>query len=122
MLLNFASMIAKRKKYITLWLYSGLFMVILILIVGGVTRITNSGLSITHWSPIGDLPTEENMINSYKSWQESPQGKELKYPFQEFKPIYFWEYLHRLLTRVMMMMIYIIPFIIFIWKKWITKK
>ena len=119
MLVNFVEMKLDKKKYVKAWLYCGLLMIFLILIVGGITRLTDSGLSMTHWHPIGDLPTYGNIESSYILWIDSPQGKHLSYDFDKFKFIYFWEYLHRLLARSIGL-IFIIPFIFFILKRWIN--
>ena len=78
----------KQKRIITAWLMSGIFLIALMIVIGGVTRITESGLSMVNWSIPGELPTEKNIEKSYIEWQKSPQGKHLNsLDFEEFKTI-----------------------------------
>lgn len=90
---------------IAVWLWSLSFMVFLMVVVGGVTRLTRSGLSITEWKPIsGIIPplseaaweTEFSLYKSYPEYREVNKGITLS----EFKGIYFWEYVHRLWGRL----------------------
>lgn len=112
----------KQKRIITAWLMSGIFLIALMIVIGGVTRITESGLSMVNWSIPGELPTEKNIEKSYIEWQKSPQGKHLNsLDFEEFKTIYFWEYIHRMTGRIIGL-IFIIPFIFFVIKRWIKKE
>ena len=111
----------KEKKIIRNWLYCGLFLIAVMVVIGGITRLTNSGLSMVEWSVTGELPTEENISISYESWKCSPQGIELNYTFDKFKKIYFWEYIHRMTGRFLGLL-FIIPFLAFWRMKWITVK
>ena len=118
-----------KKKYsniVRYWLYSLLFLLIVIVAVGGLTRLTNSGLSITEWEVIsGIFPPFNN-----KDWHEV-FGLYKKIPqyylvnknisLAEFKIIYYWEYFHRLLGRLFGL-IFLIPFIFFIIKKIFSKE
>jgi cytochrome c oxidase assembly protein subunit 15 len=91
-------------------------------IVGGITRLTDSGLSMVDWSIYGEFPTEKNILESYNDWQESPQGKQLhSTDFEEFKKIYFWEYIHRMIGRLLGL-VFIIPFIYFLVKRKLNRK
>ena len=118
-----------KKEYsdvIRYWLYLLLFLLIVIIVVGGLTRLTNSGLSITEWEVIsGIFPPFNN-----KDWHEAfdlykkiPQyylvNKNIS--LAEFKIIYYWEYFHRLLGRLFGL-IFLIPFIFFIIKKVFSKE
>ena len=118
-----------KKEYsnvIRYWLYLLLFLLIVIVAVGGLTRLTNSGLSITEWEVIsGIFPPFNN-----KDWHEVfdlykkiPQyylvNKNIS--LAEFKIIYYWEYFHRLLGRLFGL-IFLIPFIFFIIKKVFSKE
>jgi cytochrome c oxidase assembly protein subunit 15 len=118
-----------KKEYsdiIRYWLYLLLFLLIVIVVVGGLTRLTNSGLSITEWEVIsGIFPPFNN-----KDWHEAfdlykkiPQyylvNKNIS--LAEFKIIYYWEYFHRLLGRLFGL-IFLIPFIFFIIKKIFSKE
>ena len=118
-----------KKEYSNIvrwWLYLLLFLLIVIVVVGGLTRLTNSGLSITEWEVIsGIFPPFNN-----KDWHEAfdlykkiPQyylvNKNIS--LAEFKIIYYWEYFHRLLGRLFGL-IFLIPFIFFIIKKIFSKE
>jgi cytochrome c oxidase assembly protein subunit 15 len=121
-------MILKKEHsdIVRYWLYLLLFLLIVIVVVGGLTRLTNSGLSITEWEVIsGIFPPFNN-----KDWHEAfdlykkiPQyylvNKNIS--LDEFKIIYYWEYFHRLLGRLLGL-IFLIPFIFFIIKKTFSKE
>lgn len=111
----------KDKKQIRSWYWSGAILVFLILIVGGITRLTDSGLSMVEWKPLmGVIPpiSEEawqdtfEMYKQYPEYQQRNAGMELS----EFKYIFFWEYLHRILGRFIGI-VFIIPFGWFLVKK-----
>ncbi len=106
-------------KIIQVWLVIGLVMIFFQVVIGGVTRLTDSGLSITEWSVIqGTLPPMNTMeweeafdlykIHARKQY-ESLHGD---MTLSEFKFIFFWEYFHRLWARLMGF-VFIIPFLIF---------
>ena len=89
------------------WLWSVAILVILMVVVGGVTRLTESGLSITEWQPIsGALPplTEAQWQAQFAAYQKIPQYTEVNGPagmtLQAYKHIFFWEWFHRLLGRL----------------------
>ena len=106
------------------WLMIGLVMVFFQVFIGGVTRLTDSGLSITEWAVIqGTLPPMnagewevafERYKVSAKRQYESLHGD---MTMSEFKVIFFWEYFHRLWARLMGF-VFIIPFFFFLYKKW----
>ena len=93
----------KIKKLFLYWLIISLILVFLIIIVGGLTRLTNSGLSITEWELFkGILPpfNDENLgIYILKNIKQIPQYKLLNFnmSLDEFKIIFYWEYFHRIL-------------------------
>jgi heme a synthase len=124
MLLTFAIMNLKRKKIVSYWLFSGLTIVILMVIIGGVTRITNSGLSMVNWKFEGTLPpiNDTEWQVEFDQYKLSPEGTKVnsEMTVSEFKKIYFWEYLHRMTGRLLGI-IFIIPFFFFLIKKWFTK-
>ena len=112
----------KENRPIILWLISGCLLIFIMVIVGGITRLTDSGLSMVDWSIYGEFPTEKNILESYNDWQESPQGKQLhSKDFDEFKKIYFWEYIHRMIGRLLGL-VFIIPFIYFLVKRKLNRK
>jgi len=111
----------KYTKTIRIWLIIGLIMLIGQVILGGITRLTGSGLSITRWDIItGVIPplNAEQWVNSFELYKETPQFHKINSTFtiQEFKFIYFWEYFHRLWVRSLGF-VFLIPFLIFVLKK-----
>ncbi|MCZ2140460.1 MAG: COX15/CtaA family protein [Bacteroidia bacterium] len=115
----------KTNRAIIIWLYTGCFLVFAMVVVGGITRLTGSGLSITEWNVItGSIPpmSEQHWQEEFLKYQQSPQFKHINSSFQlhDFKAIYWWEYLHRLIGRLMGI-IFIVPFLYFLAKKQISK-
>ncbi|MGB5363623.1 MAG: COX15/CtaA family protein [Aureibaculum sp.] len=111
----------KYSKTIRIWLITGLVMLIGQVILGGITRLTGSGLSITRWDIVsGTIPplNAEQWQDAFNLYKETPQyHKLIKYfTIGDFKVIYFWEYAHRLWVRILGF-IFLIPFIIFIIRK-----
>lgn len=109
-----------------LWIKILIFLIISIIIVGGLTRLTGSGLSITEWNLFDGIipPLNEADWNNYFSlYKNIPQFKLLNYniSIEEFKIIFLWEYFHRLLARFIGIF-YFIPLIFFIYQKVFTKK
>ena len=108
------------------WLISCLALVFLIIIVGGLTRLTNSGLSITEWELFKGIfpPLNKNSWEIYfNEYKKIPQYKLLNYnmSIEEFKIIFYWEYFHRILARLIGLF-FLIPFIYFYFSKKIEKK
>ena len=118
----------KNKKYhifFSVWLGGLISLVILIILVGGLTRLTESGLSITKWELIsGILPpfTTADWEKYFLQYKEIPQFILLnsKMSLDQFKTIFLWEYYHRLLGRVIGLF-FIIPFLFLIYKKVLDK-
>lgn len=107
-------------KHVRVWLFLGLLLIFGQIMIGGVTRLTGSGLSITKWEIItGTIPPmdEESWIDEFGLYQQTPQYKLINkgMSLSEFKMIYFWEYLHRLWAR-WMGLIFLFPFLWF-WRK-----
>ena len=93
------------KSKLILWLFMGCFLVFGMVVVGGITRLTGSGLSITEWKVVtGTIPplNESQWISEFQKYQQIPQYKELNSGFtlSDFKFIYFWEFIHRLIGRL----------------------
>ena len=112
--------------YIKFWLVLITSLVGLMIIVGGLTRLTDSGLSITRWELIsGILPpfTYDQWNNAFSLYKEIPEYKLLNFSMtlNEFKTIYWWEYAHRLLGRLIGIL-YLLPLIFFTIKKSFSKK
>ena len=117
-------MFLEKKEYqkpVIFWLSSLLVMLFIIVMVGGLTRLTDSGLSITRWEIItGILPpfTNHGWQKAFDLYKEIPQFYLMNQniTLSEFKVIYYWEYVHRLLGRVFGLL-FLIPFIYFYLKK-----
>ena len=114
------------SKFINYWLISLLLFIGLIVIVGGLTRLTDSGLSITTWDVVkGILPpiTKNQWIDAFNLYKQIPQYYLLNenMTMNEFKVIYYWEYIHRILGRILGLL-FLIPFLFIYLKKILTKK
>ncbi|MFM2146601.1 MAG: hypothetical protein RL732_1437 [Bacteroidota bacterium] len=106
--------------WIALWLLLGVVMIIIQIVIGGITRLTGSGLSITEWQPIlGALPplNEADWQQAFDAYKEIGQYKQLNFHFTlaDFKFIYFWEWFHRLWARLIAVA-FAIPFVLFLVK------
>lgn len=116
----------RKNTYITIWLYLSLFLVFLLIFIGGLTRLTESGLSITSWELFsGILPplNEKQWQNYFSLYKQIPQYKEINLGMSmaEFKYIFWWEYIHRLLARLAALA-FVLPFIYFLVKKFFSFK
>lgn len=115
----------KHQRIIALWLLTGVLMIIIQVLLGGITRLTGSGLSITNWDPImGIVPplTHEDWSAAFQKYQETPQSQLINSSFTlaDFKEIFFWEWFHRFWARLLGF-VFIIPFVFFAVKKWFTR-
>lgn len=118
--------IHQHNKPIFYWLISGCFLIFLMVIIGGITRLTNSGLSMVEWKLIiGTIPplNETQWLETFEKYKQFPEYQIINTHFnlEEFKSIFFWEYLHRLLGRIIGI-VFIIPFIYFLIKRKLQKK
>lgn len=117
-----------NQKYsiVRIWLWIGIVMVLIQFLLGSVTRLTGSGLSITEWNVVSGViyPYTDEMWNrEFDLYKAKPQYSKITYgmTLKEFKYIYFWEYFHRLWARFIAV-VFFIPFFYFIWKRMIKKK
>ncbi len=112
-------------KAIIYWLLTGCLLIYIMIVIGCLTRLTHSGLSITDWSFMGSIPpVNENMWQQrFEKYQHSPEFQKINFnmTLDEFKPIFMWEYVHRLIGRIMMY-VFAIGFIYFLIKKKIKKE
>tara|TARA_Y100001958_G_C21218469_1_gene543838 strand:+ start:753 stop:1778 length:1026 start_codon:yes stop_codon:yes gene_type:complete len=121
-------MFVNEKKINSLflkWLNTSLILVFLIIIIGGLTRLTNSGLSITEWELFKGIlfPLNEGTWNYYfEQYKKIPQYKLINsnMSLDEFKIIFYWEYAHRLIARLIGLF-FLIPLIFFYISKKIDK-
>jgi heme a synthase len=105
---------------VRLWLLAAAAMIFLTLLVGGATRLTESGLSIVEWKPItGVLPplSENEWQAEFAKYQTIPQYRELNrgMSLDSFKVIYWWEWSHRLFARATGL-VFLLPFLFFLWR------
>lgn len=115
----------QKNKPVATWLFIGAGMLIIQVLLGGLTRLTGSGLSITEWQPIlGALPpmNEQAWNEAFEKYKQIAQFKYIHNHFtlSDFKGIYFWEWLHRDWARLIGI-VFLIPFIWFIVKKKIDR-
>ncbi len=115
----------QKQKSIAAWLFICCAMVFIMVVVGGVTRLTDSGLSIVEWQPVsGTLPpmSQSDWDEFHQKYQQSPQYQQINkgMSVDEFKTIFWWEYIHRVLGRLIGL-VFFIPFVYFLIKKQIDK-
>lgn len=96
--------IAENRRWVRLWLYAVVVTLFALVVVGGATRLTESGLSITEWKPIhGVIPPigEAEWQEEFVKYQQIPQYQEVNHgmSLDEFKVIFWWEWAHRILAR-----------------------
>ncbi|MFI5186156.1 MAG: COX15/CtaA family protein [Chitinophagales bacterium] len=116
----------RSSRPVAIWLLIGIGMMIIQVLLGGVTRLTGSGLSITEWKPImGALPpmNDQQWNEAFDQYRQIAQFKYLNSSFtlHDFKSIFFWEWFHRLWARLIGVA-FIIPFIIFLAQKRFNKE
>ncbi len=113
----------QHQRALRLWLYALAAFVLAMVLVGGATRLTESGLSITEWQPVmGVLPplSEPQWQAEFEKYQAIPQYRELNrgMTLHAFKTIYWWEWMHRLIGRTIGAS-FLLPFLWFLWRGWI---
>jgi cytochrome c oxidase assembly protein subunit 15 len=116
----------RSSKPVAIWLLIGVGMIMVQILLGGVTRLTGSGLSITEWDVItGTLPpmNEQQWIEQFNKYKQTPQFLILNSDFtlRDFKFIFFWEWFHRFWARLIGV-VFVIPFIIFLFQKRFKKE
>ncbi len=115
-----------KNQIVGRWLLLGVFMLMVQVLLGGITRLTGSGLSITEWKPLlGALPpmNETEWLHLFEKYKQIAQFKYLNQDFtlSDFKFIFFWEWLHRNWARLISVA-FLVPFIYFLYKKIITSE
>jgi cytochrome c oxidase assembly protein subunit 15 len=109
-----------RLAAVKWWLMAVAVLIAIMVLVGGATRLTESGLSIVEWKPVtGTLPplNEAQWAQAFEGYKTIPQYRELNagMTLAEFKTIFWWEWSHRLLGRVIGA-VYLLPFLYFLWR------
>lgn len=114
-----------RKNILIGWLLLGLVMVLAMVVIGGITRLTHSGLSMVDWKLIsGTIPplNEVEWLSTFDKYKQFPEYQKMNMgmSLSEFKLIFFWEYLHRVFGRLIGL-VFIFPYLFFVLKKWLNK-
>lgn len=115
----------KDNRAVITWLLVGCLLIFVMVVVGGITRLTHSGLSITNYRLIsGTIPpmNEAEWQEAFELYKQYPEYQKLNQHFtlEDFKDIYFWEWLHRVIGRFIGL-VFIIPFLYFLIRKQLSK-
>jgi cytochrome c oxidase assembly protein subunit 15 len=124
--LPFPNLAPDRRRSVGLWLAVWAVMLVLIVVIGGITRLTESGLSITEWKPVtGILPPLSTSAweEAFHEYQQIPEYQQFNrgMTLPQFKHIYFWEYLHRLWARLVGLA-FAVPLVVFLVRGGLTPK
>jgi len=97
-----------ENKSIIIWLLSGCVLVFVMVVVGGITRLTSSGLSMTDWHLLTDtLPplSESSWQQNFETYKKFPEYQKINkythFNLEDYKFIYFWEWFHRFIARIL---------------------
>ncbi len=115
----------KDNKKVVYWLLTGCLLIFLMVVVGGITRLTNSGLSISNYKLIsGTIPplNQQEWEEAFELYKQYPEYQKLHYHFnlEDFKSIYFWEWIHRVIGRLIGV-VFLIPFLYFLVRKQLSQ-
>jgi len=115
-----------RSKAVAYWLFAVAVLVLAMVVVGGATRLTDSGLSITEWKPVtGAVPpmSDAAWAREFAKYQAIPQFSKVNpdMTVEAFKGIYWWEWVHRLLARVTGLA-FAVPFLWFLVRRQIPRR
>jgi cytochrome c oxidase assembly protein subunit 15 len=112
--------VKRAEKLIVTWLLTGCFLIYVMVVVGGLTRLTHSGLSMVEWKPAGSLPpmNDSDWCIQFDKYKSSPEFKLINKEFSldDFKHIFWFEFVHRFIGRTIGM-IFLIPFFYFLFTK-----
>ncbi len=118
----------KNNKPAIIWLLSGCLLLFIMVVVGGITRLTNSGLSMTDWHLVTDtFPplTEAKWEQTFEQYKQFPEYQKINihndFTLSDYKFIYFWEWFHRFIGRIIGL-VFLLPFIYFLLKKRLSKE
>ena len=113
----------KKDKSVIYWLLTGCILLFVMVTVGGITRLTNSGLSMTDWHLVTDtFPplTEAKWQETFEEYKQFPEYQKINihndFTISDYKFIYFWEWFHRFIGRIIGL-VFVIPFVYFLIKK-----
>ena len=117
----------KENKSVVVWLFSGCVLIFIMVVVGGITRLTNSGLSMTDWHLVTDtFPplSEAKWEEAFEQYKQFPEYQKINihndFTLSDYKYIYFWEWFHRLIGRAIGL-VFIVPFFYFLVRKKLDK-
>ena len=107
-----------RNQAVAIWLFASAAIVFLMVVIGGITRLTGSGLSITEWKPImGAIPplNDAQWNEAFEKYKQIPQYAQINAGMSlgEFQGIFWWEWLHRLIGR-MVGAVFALPMVVFL--------
>jgi cytochrome c oxidase assembly protein subunit 15 len=112
-----------QNKSVIYWLLSGCILVFIMVVVGGITRLTGSGLSMTDWHLVTDtFPplTKVAWQQAFDAYKQFPEYQKINihnnFQLADYKFIYFWEWFHRFIARILGL-VFLIPFVYFLIKK-----
>ena len=115
----------RDNKKVIYWLLTGCTLIFIMVIVGGITRLTHSGLSISNYKLISGTIPPTNALQwneAFDLYKQYPEYQKLNYnmTIDEFKDIYFWEWIHRVIGRFIGL-VFVIPFVYFLLRKQLKK-
>jgi heme a synthase len=121
-----ASNPTSSPRAVAAWLLACCALVFLIVVVGGVTRLTHSGLSIVEWQPIvGTIPplNEAQWEETFAKYRQTPEFRLRNHDMtlEGFKGIFWWEYIHRVLGRLIGL-VFLVPFLYFLWRRSLSRE
>jgi cytochrome c oxidase assembly protein subunit 15 len=113
------------SRKIVIWLLAGCVLIWAMVVVGGITRLTHSGLSMAKWKISSVIPphSDEEWQQDFNDYKQTPEYKQVNsyFTIEDYKHIYWWEFIHRLIGR-MIGMVFLIPFAYFVYKGWLKGK
>ncbi len=119
------NLLQRGNKAVATWLLIGVGMIVIQVALGGITRLTGSGLSITEWDVVtGSFPplNKERWLEEFHKYRQTPQYRLLNADFslQDFKNIYFWEWFHRVWARLIGV-VFLVGFVYLVQKRYLRK-
>jgi heme a synthase len=119
-----AKTLQDQRRIIAWWLIVCAVMVFAMVVLGGATRLTESGLSMVHWKPLHILPplNAQEWAEEFAAYQQFPefQKKNTWMSVEDFQQIFWLEYMHRLWGRTIGL-VFFLPFVYFLWRGWVDK-
>ena len=118
----------KDNKPVIIWLLSGCVLLFIMVVVGGITRLTNSGLSMTDWHLVTDtFPplSQDKWEQAFEEYKKFPEYQKINihndFTLDDYQFIYFWEWFHRFIGRIIGL-VFIVPFVYFLIKKLLSSE